>query len=323
MKRNYINKLGLILTTFVLSACAKVEDGYISDYISYNLRTLEAVQGQVNYTGALVLDGSTAPVKVKLLSIRDKNTGREASEFLADYEVPTYIAEITSEDNTLERLMEKIAIDKMPAIMVNEIGGRVGLTRATTNIETGLYTIDVEVTNSRGTRVINNALDIQLIPATTHSINYQAMTTSDFGVEDNFVDATQYFEIEVKREATSENRIIFHWVDKNGNTFNPKAGEIIKRGDRPTFAHWSPYFEEEVTDDAISYEFPLTGLDYPVLKQINVAGGTWADGITYYRVVGSATDIGRNVNPVSTLKYYLGGTYNVTYHLKNVIRKPL
>lgn len=322
MKRNYINKLGLVLAVSMLSACDRVEDGYISDYISYNLQTLEAVQGQVSYTGALVLDGSTAPVQVKLLSIRDKQTGREATEFLEEYDVPTYLAEITSEDNTLERLMEKIAIDKMPAIVVNEIGGRVGLTRATANIETGLYTIDVEVTNSRGTRVINDALDIQLVPATTHSVDYQAMTTSDFGIEDNFIDATQHFEIEVTREVSNENRIIFRWLDKNGDAFNPRAGEIIRRGDRPTFAHWSPYFEEEVTDDAISYEFPLTGLDYPVLRQVNVAGSAWADGITYYRIVGSATDIGRNLNPVSTLRYHLGGTYTVTYHLKNVVRQP-
>ncbi|GGH26603.1 DUF5007 domain-containing protein [Sphingobacterium alkalisoli] len=321
MKRNYINKLGMVLITLILGACAKVENGYISDYITYNLRTLEAVQGQVNYTGALVLDGSTGPVKVKLLSIRDKQTGREATEFLEEYDVPTYLAEITSEDNTLERLNQKIAIDQVPAIMVNEIGGRVGLTRATTNIETGIYTIDVEVTNNRGTKIINNALDIKLVPATTHTIDYQAMTTSDFGLEDNFIDAAQHFEIEVTREATDDNKIVFRWVDKNGDTFNPSAGEIIKRGDRPTFAHWSPYFEEEITDDAISYEFPLTGLDYPVLRQVNVAGSTWADGITYYRVVGSATDIGRNVNPVSTLRYHLGGTYHVTYHLKNVVRK--
>jgi len=236
--------------------------------------------------------------------------------------VTIYLAEITSEDNTLERLQQKIGMDKVPAIMVNEIGGRVGLTRATANISEGLYTIDIEVKNSRGVRVINNVLDIRLSPPdNTYAIDYQAMTTSDLGVEDNFIDAGASFEVDIQREATTENKIIFRWVDKNGNAFNPAAGEIIKRGDRPTFTHWSPYYPEEVTNESIIYEFPLTGLDYPVLKQVNVAGSLWDGGITYYRIIGTATDIGRNLNPVSTIRYFMGGTYTVTYHLKNVVRK--
>ncbi|WP_257666383.1 DUF5007 domain-containing protein [Parapedobacter tibetensis] len=322
-----INKLfpliSLIGLVAAVGSCSKVESGYISDYITYNLRTLEATQGQVLYTGSLILDGSTSPVQVKLLSIRDKKTGREATEFLQEYDVPVYLAEITNDDNTLEKVMEKIDVGKSPAIMINEIGGRVGLTRATTNIDTGLYTIDVEVTNSRGARVINEALDIRLRSAATHSISYQAMTTSTFGIEDNFVGADQSLEIVVEREATTENKIIFKWVDKNGRPFNPQAGEIIKRGDRPTFSNWSPYFSEEVTDTSIEYQYPFTGLNYPLLKQINVANATWNDGITYYRVVGNATDIGRNLNPVSTITYFLSGTYTVTYRLKNVVRKPL
>lgn len=307
----------------IVGACSKVDDGYISDYMTYNLQTLEATQGQVAYTGSLVLDGSTSPVQVRLLSIRDKVTGREATEFLEEYDVPTFLAEITNEDNTLESVLAKIDIAKVPGILVNEIGGRVGLTRATTSIDTGLYTIDIEVTNSRGTRTITDALDIRLRPAATHAISYQAMTTSDFGVEDNFQDALSYFEIDVRREATAENKIILQWVDRNGDPFNPRTGEVVKRGDRPTFADWSPYYPEEVTDTAIVYEYPLTGLNYPLIRQIDLAGSSWADGITYYRVVGNATNIGRNINTVSTLSYFLSGTYTVTYRLNNVVRTPL
>ncbi|SFB79152.1 protein of unknown function [Parapedobacter composti] len=310
----------LVGTAVAIGSCTKVENGYISDYITYNIQTLEAVQGQVAYTGSLVLDGSTSPVNVRLLSIRDKETGREATEFLETYDIATFQGEITAEDNTLEKLMTKIAIAKVPAIMINETGGRVGLTRSTTNVNTGLYTIDVEVTNVRGTKVLNEALDIRLLPAVSHNISYQAMTTSDFGIEDNFIDASQHLEIEVRREPTEENKIILQWVDRNGTPFNPKAGEIIKRGDRPTFSDWSPYFPEEVTDTGISYKFPNTGLNYPLIRQINLAGSAWNDGIVYYRVVGSATDINRNINPVSTINYHLNGTYTVIYHLKNVVR---
>jgi hypothetical protein len=305
----------------LFAACEKVEDGYISDYISYNLRTLEATQGQVVYTKSLVLDGSTSPVNVRLLSVRNKRTGREAPEMLATYDIPTYLAEITDEDVTLEQLQQKIAVAKVAPLEINTIGGRVGLSSATTYVDTGLYTIDIEVTNSRGTRVINEALDIRLRGAATDTILYQALTSSDLGSETNFVTDNNY-QIDITHDISSENKIVFKWVDKHGNAFNPKTGEVIKRGDRPTFANWSPYYEEQLTDTALVYPFPNTGLAYPILKSVTVNGANWVDGIVYYRVKGSTTDIGRNINTVGTFKFYLGGTYIVTYHLNSVVRKP-
>lgn len=295
-----------------IQACKPDEVGFLNDNLRYNVAEIQVNQGSVVYTDALIANGSTTPLNVSLLAIRNKRTGALAPEFLEEHELSTYLSEITWRDTTLEQLYSKIGKAMYPPFMLNSIGGRIGFTQATTFVDTGLYTIDIEVSNIAGKRTYNEALDFRIIGTKSDSIFYQACTSSDYGVEDNFITYPN-FEIDIEHIPDGENKIIYMWLDKDGKPFNPAAGEVIRRGDRPTFKNWSPYYPEVVTDTALVYEYPdVSGLTYPIMNGTYVNGEYWSgDPISYYRVVGTANDLRRNLNPVSTIKFYLPGTYIV------------
>ena len=73
MKRNYIYScLSIVAFMAVLYGCKKIDKGFISDYMYYS--PLTATQGNVTASKSLELDGSSSPVTVKLLSVRNSAT---------------------------------------------------------------------------------------------------------------------------------------------------------------------------------------------------------------------------------------------------------
>jgi len=321
MKKQVFWRLFCLPACVLLLQCKPSEQGYLSDNLRYNVDNLQVNQGTVVYTDPLVANGSTTPLSVELLGIRNKATGAPAPEFLEEHEIATYLSEITWQDTTLEQLNAKIGRAKYPPMMLNPLGGRVGFTQATNFVDTGLYTIDVAVENVFGKRTLNNVLDFSIIGAKKDSVFYQACTSSDYGAEDNFLPYSN-FRIDIEHVPGGENKIVYMWLDRDGAAFNPKAGEVVKRGDRPTFRNWSPYYPEEVTDTALVYRYPdVSGLVYPIINGTYVGSTLWpGDPICYYRVVGTANSLGRNLNPVSTIRFYLPGTYIVRFRFQTLGR---
>ncbi|NJI74953.1 hypothetical protein HCX49_17250 [Sphingobacterium kitahiroshimense] len=316
------NKLWILIPAVLflsLSGCKVEEQGFLSENLRYNVANLQVNQGSVTYTDPLIANGSTTPLMVKLLAVRNKKTGELAPEFLQEGEISTYLSEITWQDTTLQQLNAKIGKAKYPPLMLNEIGGRVGFTQATNFVDTGQYSIDVEVSNIAGKKNFNNILDFSVIGAKKDSVFYQACTSSEFGAETDFQPVSNY-RIDIQHISGEENKIIYMWLDKNGVPFNPKKGEIIKRGDRPTFKNWSPYYPELVTDTALVYQYPdVSGLTYPIISGTYTGTQFWeGDPICYYRIVGTANSLGRNLNPVSTIKFYLPGTYIVRFKFSTI-----
>ncbi|OJZ06268.1 MAG: hypothetical protein BGP15_11110 [Sphingobacterium sp. 40-24] len=317
-KRSFI--IGLAgLSLGLLNSCKSDQIGYLSENIRYNVENLQVNQGAVVYTDAIVANGSTTPLTVNLLAVRNKETGELSTEFSKEHEISTYLAEITWRDTTLDLLNAKIGKAKYPPMMLNATGGRVGFTQATQFVTPGQYTIDVEVSNVAGQKKFKNILDFNVIGAKKEDILFKSCTSSDYGAESNFLPYTDY-EIVVEHQAEGENKIVYQWEDKNGKPFNPKKGEVIKRGDRPTFKNWSPYYPEEVTDTGLVYRYPdVSGLVYPIMNGTYVGTEFWSgDPISYYRIVGTATTLGRNLNPVSTIKFYRSGTYTVRFRFLTI-----
>ena len=75
-------------------------------------------------------------------------------------------------------------------------------------------------------------------------------------------------------------RIILKITDKNGVPFNPKAGEIIKRGDRPTFESYARFNPIQYTDTAMICDFEVA--PFPLAKYVD-ASTDWGHAI-YYRI---------------------------------------
>ena len=71
-----------VATIVLLTGCKKTPVGYISDNMYYSLNPFTVSQGITTVSNGLVADGSTAPISVKLLSVRDLATGKDASGYL-------------------------------------------------------------------------------------------------------------------------------------------------------------------------------------------------------------------------------------------------
>lgn len=313
MKRFYI----LIL---LLCACKKPVEGYLGENIYYRNNPFSVPQGIATYSDPIESDGSTNPLYADLLQIRNKATGQIVdSLFSAVQNVPVYLSAVTFEDSTVALLSKKLGDSLVKPFNVNHTGGRLELTQATNYVEAGTYTIDVNVFNMRGSRTLKNACDIIINPATAFDLTYKAWSKSTLvGEVFTGMDASALV-VDVQRVA-GPNKIILKFVDKNGTPFSPAKGEIIKRGDRPTLSNWDPYFPEIKTDTGYIYEYPVAP-EFPVFSQCFIGSSAWNNYICYYRVAGQFTDINMNINPVFTIKYLLQGTYTVTIHLSNVVRK--
>ncbi len=299
-------------TSMFIYSC-KPEEGYISDYMYYRPKVLVALQGVTTASTSIELDGGTGPASVKLLEVRNKRTGKPAPEFTQEYEVPQYLSEVTHADSTLELLFKKIALKPTPALSVNEVGGRIGLSPATANVDTGMYTLDVQVSNLKGTRILRNAIDIHLVPMESYRFQGAPFAShSNLGSEDGFINAET--SVNVRRVPSGEDKIILKFVDRNGNVFNPKNGEVVHRGDRGNLAKMNPYYPEERTDTALVYKFPKK-FPFPFLTSTN-------GFLSYYRVPGRFVDINRNANVA--FEFYINGpgTYVLTVNLPFVGRKP-
>jgi hypothetical protein len=311
------------------NSCKKPEEGFLSDNIFYRANPFVAEQGIVAYSAALQTDGSTKPLQVKLLDIRNKSTGQSVlDDMTQEREVATFGAQILYTDTTLAQLKGKAATSMKRPLYVNPIGGRIELTTASRFIAAGNYVIDLEVENVKAKRIITNACDIQLKPAANpYTITYRRIQTSPPGNDANqtfITDNESGYPITVTyTSGTAANRVIFKWVDKNNKPFNPKTQMTRMWPNYPVFKDWSPYYPEVLTDSTMEYQFPQTGLSYPLYTQLPVVGsvgGDWQNGVSYYRVLASANDLNLTLRLTQSMQFHADGIYEVTYHL-NLVNK--
>ena len=321
MKKNINNiSFGLVLLLSLYS-CEKTAVGYLSDNIFYQENPFIVEQGITTSSSPIVANGSTMPLHVKLLAIRDEE-GNDASEaMLTEQKIAIYTGTITSADSTLDLLNAKIADSLVSPFNINSIGGRLEFSAATSFVNTGSYFIDVEVSNSKDAYEIKNATEIQLVPAETeYEITYRAATSTPIGDETVF-NSLAAPQVTITRDGTKGNYIIFKFMDKNGHYFNPANNEIRTRSDRPSFADWDPWYAPVKTDTSMIFQYPEVK-SMPVFTDLDLSGTAWSGGICYYRINGNYVVGEEHANPVFTIDYKMPGTYEVTIKL-DIERKNL
>src|SRR5687767_8390789 len=152
--------------------CKKDVIGYLSDKLLYRSNPFTAVKGRVSTSAPLEADGSTQPLSVKLLDVRD-NTGKTATGLTTEYEIAVYKAEIRATDTTLAQLAAKLGTGMYKPFNVNNIGGRMEVTPASVYVDTGMYEFDIEVSNVRGTKVFNKIGRVRITPPNPFTITRQ------------------------------------------------------------------------------------------------------------------------------------------------------
>jgi hypothetical protein len=326
MKFLKISTIGLI-AVMIVSGCSKPKPGYLSNVLVYSPKTLVANKGRVTVSQALLVDGSTSPINVKLLRTRNYYTKQNAdSILLKKYEIATYRAEVTQNDSTLQQIEAKTGKSMYGSFTVNPIGGRLELSPATNFIDTGTYEFDIMVTNSAGSREVNNAGIIRIVnPVSNIDITSQSVTTSPTTAE-TFTSQSQ-FTYSVVKTSSSENKIIIKFVDKVGKPFNPAQGDVYARADRPTFKTYDPFYTEEKTDTALVYKYPAGLPVFPIYPSVSVSGGNYSN-VYYFRIAAAATVINLYVYPVLGFRLWpmvgqlsVSGTYLVTFKMNFVTKK--
>jgi len=307
----------------VVYGCQKVPKGFISDNIFYAVNPFSVPQGITTVSAPLVIDGSTNPMNVKLLAIRDLSTGKPVDQmFLSPDTILVYTGAITYADSTIALLNAKLKDSTVAPFSVNPIGGRLQFTQATKFIPQGQYNIDIQASNIRGSKIINNACQINLVSASVDSLNYTAYSQVDSTGNNFYSDPASNLKIDIRRDAAGPNKIILIWKDKNGQAFNPANGEVIPRPARPDFAGWDPYYPQVKTDTSLEFNYPGGVPQFPVFSNPN--NYPWAgNGLMYYRVLWNHTDIGLSLNTTAGIIYYATkGTFYVTFNLTDVARIP-
>jgi hypothetical protein len=315
MKKNFIYLsyfAFLLLTAF--GGCKKPEVGYISNNLNYSPQLLIVPQGITMYSNAINSDQSTQPLTVKLLSIRNRLTGKEATDMLKLDTISTFSGQITDADSTLALLNAKITKSLKPPFNVNPLGGRLEFSTATINVDSGFYDIDVQVSNQRGTKTLINACQIQLVAKINSSIGSTFSSYSDVGSETNFVSLPSPTAV-VTRTASGPNKVIIKVVDRNGVAFDPSAGQVINRGDRGNYAQMNPYYPVVKTSTGMEWGFPVLPNGFPIKLGAN---GT----LCYYRIPGAYNTLNKNVNfTFDAFKVFSPGTYTLTITLPTITKK--
>lgn len=315
------------------NSCKKPAEGYLSKVLVYNPKTLNAVKGRVTTSAALIVDGSTSPINVKLLGVRNYYTKQPAdSILLKKYEIATYKAEITQLDTTLQQISNKLGTGMYSTFNINPIGGRIEVTPASNFIDTSTYEFDINVTNPAGSRDVKNVGILRIVNASNpYEITRQAITTTPANAETPSTNQSNYT-LTITRSA-GPNKIVLRFIDKNGLAFNPKNAQLNPRTDLPVFRNYAPYYPEIRTDTSLIYQYPDRLPTFPLYQFSSVNSSTGA--ITnrqytfYYRIPAVANDLNVNINPEFGFRLwpvpgeaFVSGTYIITVKMNFVVRIP-
>jgi len=325
MKNKYI-LIGLCLLT--VFSCKKIQQGFQSDAIRYKDNDIYAKRGLIlTQSDRINADGSTPPFTFKMLNLRKEDGSAAPKEFTTEYEVLVFKAGQSFDiktDTTVALLNKKRELQKKLPMYFNEQSGQLTFNKASANLPLGKYVFDVEMKNGTGTKLFPSLAKINVVDPIGEDL---FVVTQAAGAA--FHDVTQATidmkapRVTCKKISNDGARVILKIVDKNGVTFNPKAGEIIKRGDRPIFENYAKFNPVLITDTAMICDFEVA--PFPLARYV-VPTQDWGY-LMYYRIPsqfvtidGTAPGI-YSANPRFEFQLKLEGTYVVEVRLTDAIKK--
>ncbi|NML39605.1 DUF5007 domain-containing protein [Chitinophaga sp. G-6-1-13] len=243
MKLKYIMAVCLPIIAGLYS-CEKVETGYLSDYPRYADNPYTITQGSFKMSSGIIPDNSTPPLNITLLDVRDKATGKHAEQFFTDYDTYVWTKPYDpTRDTTFELINAKRTKAKKRPLEVLAASGQLIFSDVSTNVPPGTYTIDLQISNPRGTKQYKNICDIVVQKQKEYEyVNapYSLAGRTDkeeairFAYDADWIDqligrSTTAW-LRIKRVADEPNQVIFVVKDKNGAIFPPDAMKLRPSG---------------------------------------------------------------------------------------------
>ena len=318
------NKLFLSATIILIAlggiySCSKIEKGFLSGNLYYLENPLVTTQGSITVSSSLITDGSTTPINVALTKIVD-SAGNDVSAILSKTDsIQGFTGSVSYLDSTLALLNSKLATTAAKPFSVNPVGGRIQLTPATQFVPPGTYTMSVKATNIKGTVDLPNACQIIINSTGAPYIDYGGSYGGQFDANTGSnIAAVGVSTKSITYEATATNKIVYKFLDMNGQLYNAKAGGISNRVNRWSMKQFDPYYPEVLTDTSVEYQFPSVPNQFPVFSNSgigNIPRGTYG----VFPAIPKAHN--SSPNPVFVfldMAFFAKGTFTITVQFTDV-----
>lgn len=306
--------LALIFVSTIIAGCKKVDIGYLSDNIRYGANPVTVDKGVFKIVTGIIPDNSTPPFKVKILDVRNKETGAREESFFKESEITVWKEKYDPRtDTTLALIEAKRTKENSFPLQIIEKSGQLMFTAATENVPAGEYLLDVEVENPNGKKQykgitsikVNNPVIFEhtsapyyllIDPANGNSIRYP----HDVDWFDINNQQSANIKFNITRDPEGPNQIILKVYDKDGNIFPGKALERRPDGNSflntlATFAYKTTVTDTSVIHDYAQARFPDVYWD----SQTN-------NILCYYRIYDNwieSVDFVDNWNPPNSISY--------------------
>uniref|UniRef100_UPI00321698AA DUF5007 domain-containing protein n=1 Tax=uncultured Draconibacterium sp. TaxID=1573823 RepID=UPI00321698AA len=154
----------IIAIIAAFTSCVQPEVGYISDDIHALEDTVFVPRGVFMTSAAPAAEGSTYPLHWEITDIRDAN-GQSSMELFEPKEILVWKEAFNGDTDTTLALAEaKLELANKPSILINDVSGELAFTQATKFVKntSNIFNVDVNVSNVRGDRQLNDFVVIKL-----------------------------------------------------------------------------------------------------------------------------------------------------------------
>lgn len=319
----------LALFTCCLAACKKITDGFLSDTLRYKSPDLYCQRGlPLVQSDPINLDGSTPPITFKMMNLRDSSGKGLPAEFNTKYDITVFKAGMSfnvDTDTTIDLLNLKRETQHVTPMEFNNVSGRLTFNKGSVNLPLGIYVFDIEATNVHGTKFYPSLGRINVVdPTDDDMFQLEDRSNNAFADADGSVTPMKALKVIFTKVSAQGDRIFLKLTDKNGSPFNPSAGEIIKRGDRPTFENYTKFHPIMYNDTSMICDFEVP--PFPLAKYVTPTTD-WGH-LIYYRIPSqfilidglAAHAYSSNVRIAFDIK--LDGTYIVEFKMTDATRTP-
>ncbi|WGQ11278.1 DUF5007 domain-containing protein [Pedobacter gandavensis] len=322
MKKYIYITMALMLSVVIWTGCKKITVGFLSDSVYYVNSPFQVEKGKNGFiTSELKGDGSTAPLKIKLLQIKKKGTEQRADELYQEQKVYVYKTAFDPEVHTTLELLNSIRELKSKPLFEFLPSGQFLFTSGTSIIPKGAeYTFDIEVSNESGAKTFKNIGELDFVESQPFSINRNTATYLQDG--GTVFESLPPVEITITRTSVTGTNVIVRYVDENGVPFNPKDGELIVRGDRPTLDSYAKFNPVLKTNTEMSLNFEIIPFPYKTITgygSFDIFYRIPSDFVTVTNPKSSYPGNARfNINPAIGFQLKQEGNYVVEVKIKGV-----
>ncbi|GGZ28021.1 hypothetical protein GCM10007049_21160 [Echinicola pacifica] len=259
----------LFISYMAVVSCTPPEIGYLSEDIHSNQDTIYVPRGGFSVAARPAIENSTAPMEWEIVGFTDLD-GNPNNELLDEHQIRIWKESFNGDtDTTLALAEQKLELSNEPSILINKVSGEFAFTQATKFVEGDIFKVDVQVSNIKGSKLLQDFAVIKMQPFQpvefpvemrsrllfdSDNGNYIAHTGTITGPNDENIPSTldgtnPYFSIQkISEEPAYSVQVNMVIQDSYGETLNPNKVTFYPSGSS-YLQNYHDNSVETITDD--------------------------------------------------------------------------